>query len=147
MVQDHQKTPSELKALVDDGKVKAKLPSALDAEHQKILDDLKAKNFHVARTPSSQIPLRFAACADAAICEKKAPLRAGLRHGDGLMRVSARRVDNLIALFRFHGFNRRGELSRAWRPVSGLSPGTGACAFAPEGPRLLDALRHLGHAH
>jgi putative membrane protein len=44
MVQDHQKTSSELKALVDSGKVKAKLPTALDSEHQKLLDDLKAKN-------------------------------------------------------------------------------------------------------
>jgi predicted outer membrane protein len=33
-----------LKSLVDGGKVKATLPSALDAEHQKMLDDLKAKN-------------------------------------------------------------------------------------------------------
>ena len=30
MVQDHQKTSSELKALVDSGKVKAKLPTALE---------------------------------------------------------------------------------------------------------------------
>ncbi len=44
MVQDHQKTSNELKAMVDGGKVKAKLPTALDAEHQKMLDDLKAKN-------------------------------------------------------------------------------------------------------
>ena len=44
MVQDHQKTSSELKALVEGGKVKAKLPTALDSEHQKLLDDLKAKN-------------------------------------------------------------------------------------------------------
>ena len=44
MVTDHQKTSSELKALVDGGKVKAKLPTALDSEHQKLLDDLKAKS-------------------------------------------------------------------------------------------------------
>src|SRR3954465_7555375 len=44
MVQDHQKTSNELKALVDGGKVKAKLPTALDAEHQKMLDELKAQN-------------------------------------------------------------------------------------------------------
>jgi putative membrane protein len=43
MVTDHQKTSKELKSLVDGGKVKAMLPSALDAEHQKMLDDLKAK--------------------------------------------------------------------------------------------------------
>src|SRR5215203_1291159 len=44
MVSDHQKTSSELKALVESGKVKATLPMSLDAEHQKMLDDLKAKN-------------------------------------------------------------------------------------------------------
>src|SRR4051812_33828995 len=44
MVQDHQKTSTELKSLVERGKVKATLPAALDAEHQKMLDDLKAKN-------------------------------------------------------------------------------------------------------
>jgi putative membrane protein len=44
MVTDHQKTSKELKSLVDGGKVKGTLPSALDAEHQKMLDDLKAKN-------------------------------------------------------------------------------------------------------
>jgi putative membrane protein len=44
MVADHQKTSKELKSLVDGGKVKATLPSALDAEHQKMLDDLKAKS-------------------------------------------------------------------------------------------------------
>jgi putative membrane protein len=44
MVQDHQKTSAELKAMVDGGKVKARLPTALDSEHQKLLDDLKAKN-------------------------------------------------------------------------------------------------------
>jgi putative membrane protein len=44
MVVDHQKTSSELKALIDGGKVKAKLPTALDSEHQKLLDELKAKS-------------------------------------------------------------------------------------------------------
>jgi putative membrane protein len=44
MVKDHQETSAELKALVDSGKVKATLPTALDAEHQKKLDDLKAKS-------------------------------------------------------------------------------------------------------
>jgi hypothetical protein len=33
-----------LEAMVDGGKVKATLPTALDSEHQKLLDDLKAKN-------------------------------------------------------------------------------------------------------
>jgi putative membrane protein len=44
MVQDHQKTSTELKALVDGGKVKARLPTALDSQHQKMLDELKGKN-------------------------------------------------------------------------------------------------------
>jgi putative membrane protein len=44
MVTDHQKTSKELKSLVDGGKVKATLPSALDSEHQTMLDDLKAKS-------------------------------------------------------------------------------------------------------
>ncbi len=44
MVKDHQKTSSELKSLVEGGKVKATLPTALDSEHQKMLDDLKAKS-------------------------------------------------------------------------------------------------------
>jgi putative membrane protein len=39
MIQDHQKTSSEL-PLVEGGKVKGKLPTALDSEHQKMLDDL-----------------------------------------------------------------------------------------------------------
>jgi len=44
MVQDHQMTSHELKELVDSGKVKATLPTALDTEHQKMLDDLRAKS-------------------------------------------------------------------------------------------------------
>ena len=44
MVHDHQQTSRELKALVDSGRVKASLPSTLDAEHQKKLEDLKAKS-------------------------------------------------------------------------------------------------------
>jgi putative membrane protein len=44
MVTDHQKTSSELKSLVQSGQVKADLPAKLDAEHQKMLDELKAKN-------------------------------------------------------------------------------------------------------
>ena len=43
MVKDHQKTTAELKKLVESGKVKASLPTALDSEHQKMLDDLKSK--------------------------------------------------------------------------------------------------------
>src|SRR5919197_4761393 len=44
MVTDHQKTTKELKSLGDRGKVKATLASALDSEHQEMLDDLKAKS-------------------------------------------------------------------------------------------------------
>jgi putative membrane protein len=44
MVKDHQETSKELKALVDSGKVKVTLPTALDAEHMKKLDELKAKS-------------------------------------------------------------------------------------------------------
>jgi len=44
MVKDHTQTSKELKALVDGVKVKASLPTALDDEHQKKLDALKAKS-------------------------------------------------------------------------------------------------------
>jgi putative membrane protein len=44
MVADHQKTTSELKGLVDAGKVKATLPTGLDTKHQKMLDQLSAKS-------------------------------------------------------------------------------------------------------
>jgi putative membrane protein len=44
MISDDRKTSSELKALVDAGQVKTTLPAALDSEHQKILDELKAKD-------------------------------------------------------------------------------------------------------
>jgi len=44
MVHDHQQTSRELKALIDNGRVKASLPSTLDAERQKKLEDLKAKS-------------------------------------------------------------------------------------------------------
>jgi putative membrane protein len=41
MIRDHTETSNELKQLVQSGKVRAELPSKLDAEHQKKLDDLK----------------------------------------------------------------------------------------------------------
>jgi putative membrane protein len=41
MIKDHTKTSKELKALVEKGKVKAEIPSALDPEHKKKLDDMK----------------------------------------------------------------------------------------------------------
>jgi putative membrane protein len=44
MVQDHQKTSSELKAVVEGSMVKLTLPTALDSDHQKMLNDLQAKD-------------------------------------------------------------------------------------------------------
>jgi len=44
MVADHQKTSSELKSMVEGGKVKATLPTAMDSDHQGMLDQLKAKS-------------------------------------------------------------------------------------------------------
>jgi putative membrane protein len=41
MVKDHQETSAELKSLVQSGKVKAELPSAMDSSHQGKLDKLK----------------------------------------------------------------------------------------------------------
>ena len=44
MVTDHQKTSSELKSLVEGGKVQATLPTAMDSDHQDMLDQLKGKS-------------------------------------------------------------------------------------------------------
>jgi len=44
MVADHQKTSSELKSLVEGGKVKATLPTAMDSDHQGMFDQLKGKS-------------------------------------------------------------------------------------------------------
>ena len=44
MVADHQKTSSELKSLVEGGKVNAKLPTAMDSDHQGMFDQLKGKS-------------------------------------------------------------------------------------------------------
>ncbi len=41
MIKDHTATTKQLKALVMSGKVSAELPTALDADHQKMLDDLQ----------------------------------------------------------------------------------------------------------
>ncbi|MBW8790178.1 DUF4142 domain-containing protein [Rhizobium leguminosarum] len=41
MVTDHEKTSSELKALISGGKVKAQLPAAMTSAQQKMLDKLK----------------------------------------------------------------------------------------------------------
>lgn len=42
MVTDHTKTSSELKSIVNSGKVKAEIPAALDSSHQSKLDKLKS---------------------------------------------------------------------------------------------------------
>jgi putative membrane protein len=44
MITDHTKTSTELKGLVDSGKVKAELPTALDSSHQSKLDKLKGES-------------------------------------------------------------------------------------------------------
>jgi putative membrane protein len=44
MIADHTKTSSELKALINNGEVKAELPTALDSSHQSKLDKLKGLN-------------------------------------------------------------------------------------------------------
>jgi len=41
MITDHTKTSSELKSLVQSGKVQAQVPTALDSSHQSKLDKLK----------------------------------------------------------------------------------------------------------
>ena len=41
MIADHQKTSGELKGMVQGGKVKAEIPTALDSTHQGMLDKLK----------------------------------------------------------------------------------------------------------
>ena len=41
MIADHEKTSSEMKAMVQGGKVQATLPTALDSTHQSKLDTLK----------------------------------------------------------------------------------------------------------
>ena len=47
-----------MKALVDGGKVKGTLPTALDAQHQKMLDELKAKNGKDFDTSYDQIQVK-----------------------------------------------------------------------------------------
>jgi putative membrane protein len=44
MVHDHTQTTEQLKHLVDSGKVKAELPSTLDTEHQRMLDQLRGES-------------------------------------------------------------------------------------------------------
>jgi putative membrane protein len=40
MITDHQKTPNELKSMVQSGKAEASVPLDLDSSHQKMLDKL-----------------------------------------------------------------------------------------------------------
>lgn len=42
MVKDHTRTSTELKSMVESGKVKVQLPAAVDNAHQSKLDKLKA---------------------------------------------------------------------------------------------------------
>jgi putative membrane protein len=58
MVKDHTKTTGELTALVRSGKVKANLPTALDAEHQKKLDELKGLSGKAFDTAYDQAQLK-----------------------------------------------------------------------------------------
>lgn len=44
MIADHQKTSSEVKAMVQAGTVKATIPTALDSSHQSKIDKLKSLN-------------------------------------------------------------------------------------------------------
>jgi len=44
MIKDHTKTSKQLQSLVSSGKVKAELPTTIDADHQRKLDDLRALN-------------------------------------------------------------------------------------------------------
>ena len=44
MIQDHTKTTTELKALIQGGKVKANLPTAMSSSQQSMLDKLKGLN-------------------------------------------------------------------------------------------------------
>jgi putative membrane protein len=44
MIEDHTKTTNELKGLIQSGRLKAQLPSILDPDDEKKLDDLKKLN-------------------------------------------------------------------------------------------------------
>jgi len=60
MVQDHQKTSSELKAVVEGSMVKLTLPATMDSEHQKMLNKRRmARISIVPTTKSSSKPIRM----------------------------------------------------------------------------------------
>jgi len=44
MVKDHTKTSKQLQSLVSSGRVKAELPTTIDADHQRKLDELRGLN-------------------------------------------------------------------------------------------------------
>jgi putative membrane protein len=44
MIKDHTKTSKQLQSLVSSGKVKAELPTTIDADHQRKLDELRGLN-------------------------------------------------------------------------------------------------------
>jgi putative membrane protein len=58
MIQDHQKTSTELKALVEGSMVKLTLPASLDSEHQRMLDELNAKSGRDFDTSYDQIQVK-----------------------------------------------------------------------------------------
>ena len=44
MIKDHSKASEQLKSLVSSGRVKAEVPTAIDADHQRKLDELRGLN-------------------------------------------------------------------------------------------------------
>ena len=58
MIQDHQKTSTELKALVEGSMVKLTLPASMDSEHQRMLDELNAKSGRDFDTSYDQIQVK-----------------------------------------------------------------------------------------
>jgi putative membrane protein len=52
MVQDHQKTSSELKGLAEGSMVKLTLPTSLDSEHQNMLNELKPRAARTSTRPT-----------------------------------------------------------------------------------------------
>ena len=58
MIRDHTEANNELKSLVQSGKVKAEIPTGLDPEHQKKLDELKGLSGKELDSTYDQIQLR-----------------------------------------------------------------------------------------
>jgi Domain of unknown function (DUF4142) len=70
MIKDHQKKSKELKA-DRQGKVQANLPTGLDSEHQKMLDELKTKDGRDFDVAYDQIQLK--AHQNAVRCSRRMP--------------------------------------------------------------------------